>query len=296
MGGKGVEARIGYPLTATFLASSRGVWVICQSTSNTHTPACPSLCFHWATTMGIDISGLVSVVPLCLCVCMHARAHGFCPECFRLPPAALPPLAIQTASLRGSTLRRLGRGGGLDVCCASGLAWHPLPTLAQHLGGINFLPHTVPALLFCRPSCPSSVQRSKGQQGHFSSFLSSVLAVSRPPPGFPQSGSCNNTHFQIHSISTNVAHLSKGWKEQGERRWYSGKEGGISEKRKMKKRTGRNGWLSLALPFPIKPPFPYSLPIDSVFVSVCVTGQVWDYFKACMQKAQINPTVYVFRN
>lgn len=57
----------------------------------------------------------------------------------------------------------------------------PLSTLAQHLGGINFLPLTVPALLFCRPS---SIHRSKGQQGHVSSFLSCFfLALSLPPAG-----------------------------------------------------------------------------------------------------------------
>lgn len=127
--------------------------------------------------------------------------------CVSATTCSPPTFTIHTASLRGSTQRR---EGGHVVCCASGLAWHPPPALAQHLGGINFLPLTVPVLSFCRPSRPSSVHKSKGRQGHFSSFLSCVLAVFLPPSGSAHSGSCNHTHFQILSISTNVAHLSKG--------------------------------------------------------------------------------------
>lgn len=163
------EARIGYPLTATSLTSSRGVWVICQNTSNTHThtplPLLSTSNYHRHQYFRISVH----------CVCR------FCPV-FQLPPAALPPFTIQTASLRSSALRH---EGGYNVRCASGPAWQPPPTLAQHLGGINFLPLAAPTLLYCRPSRPSSVHRSKGQQGHVSSFLSCVLAVFLPPSGFP---------------------------------------------------------------------------------------------------------------
>lgn len=152
-------------MTTTFLTSSRGVWVICQNTSNTHTNTPLPLL---SMSIGINISGLVSIVSR-VCVC----------PVFQLPPAARPPFTIQTASLRGSALRH---EGGYNVRCASGPSWHPPPTLAQHLGGINFLPLTGPALSYRRPSC---VHRSKGQQGHFSSFLSCVLAVFLPPSGFP---------------------------------------------------------------------------------------------------------------
>ena len=56
-------------------------------------------------------------------------------------------------------------------------------------------------------------------------------------------------------------------------------------------------WLSLAFPFlPFKRPFSYSLPMDIVFLCGCVSGQVCGCFKASVQKAQINPSAYVFRN
>lgn len=142
------EARIGYPLTATFLTSSRGVWVISQNTSNSHTFTHPSLLlsminYHRHQYFRISVHCEHVYVFVCMC--------GFCPV-FRLPSAALPPFTIHTASLRSSTLRR---EGGHVVRCARGLAWYPLPTLAQHLGGINFLPLAVPTLSFCRHSRPS---------------------------------------------------------------------------------------------------------------------------------------------
>lgn len=122
----------------------------------------------------------ISVHSASVWVCVYM--YRFCPKCFRLPPAALPPFTIQTAYLRACTLRR-------DVCCASALAWHPLPTLAQHLGGINFLPRSVLPLLFCCPARSLSLSTDPGGwQGHVSSFLSCVHAVSiscspslRPP-------------------------------------------------------------------------------------------------------------------
>lgn len=56
-------------------------------------------------------------------------------------------------------------------------------------------------------------------------------------------------------------------------------------------------WLSLAFPFLLfKHPFPNSLPMDIVFLCACVSGQVCGCFKDSVQKAQINPTAYVFRN
>lgn len=121
------------------------------------------------------------------------------------------------------------------------------------------------------------------------------------PPSLwlPNSGSCNHTHFQILSISTNVAHLSKGWKECGERRRYAGKEAGREQwKRKMKKRIRRNDLAEPALPFS-SPSTSFSLLTSNwycVFVCVCVSGQACGCFKASVQKAQINPTAYVFRN
>lgn len=113
------------------------------------------------------------------------------------------------------------------------------------------------------------------------------------------SGSCNHTHFQILSISTNVAHLSKGWKEHGERRRCAAKEVGREQwKRKMNKRLRRNDLAKPALPFS-SPSTSFSLYTSNryyVFVWVCVSGQVCGCFKASVQKAQINPTAYVFRN
>lgn len=56
-------------------------------------------------------------------------------------------------------------------------------------------------------------------------------------------------------------------------------------------------WLGLPFPFLFfKHPFSYSLPEDIVFLCACVSGQVCGCFKASVQKAQINPTAYVFRN
>lgn len=76
------------------------------------------------------------------------------------------------------------------------------------------------------------------------------------------------------------------------------KEGGSREERKIKKRSRRNGLAESGLPFSsfFKLPLSYSLPRDIVFLCDCVSGQVYGCVKASVQKAQINPTAYVFRN
>ena len=144
-----------------------------------------------------------------------------------------PPTPHYSDSLfKGSTLRR-------DVCCASGPAWHPLPTLAQHLGGISFLPRTVAALLFRRPPphptpppplslCPQIPGSTR------SLFIYSFMCPCCRSPSLwlHHSGSRNHTHVQILSISTNVAHLSKG-RKRGEVMRKEGRREG----RAMKKGT-----------------------------------------------------------
>lgn len=103
-------------------------------------------------------------------------------------------------------------------------------------GGLTSCLSLCPHFHFAAPLTPLSIHRSRGQQGHFSSFLSCVLAVFLPPSVCAHSGSCNHTHFQILSISTNVAHLSKGWKEHRERRRCTGKEGMKRENKEQKEK------------------------------------------------------------
>lgn len=74
MGGKGGEARIGYPLTATFLASSRGVWVICQNTANTHTHTGVPLPLLSVSNYHGHQYFRISVRCACVFVCVHACA------------------------------------------------------------------------------------------------------------------------------------------------------------------------------------------------------------------------------
>ena len=137
-----------------------------------------------------------------------------CPV-FQLPPAARPPFTIQTASLRGSALRH---ERGHNVRRASGPSWPP-PRQHWHntWGGLTSCLSLGPALSYRRPSC---VHTSKGQQGHFSSFLSCVLAVFLPPSGFPSlyAGSCNHTHFQnplhFHKCSPSIKGMKGAWRKE----------------------------------------------------------------------------------
>lgn len=198
------EARIGYPLTVNFLTSNRGVWVICQTTSESHAP--PSLLLSgsiYRRHQYFRISG--HCVHLCVCMCRFCAA-------LRRPSAALPPSTIHTASLRRSTLRHGWQGGegGMLSAVPEGRPGTPCQRWHNTWGGLTSCLWLWPHFHFAAPPALLSVPRSRGQQGHFSSFLSCVLAVLLPPSGSAHSGSCNHTHFQILSISTNVAHLSKG--------------------------------------------------------------------------------------
>lgn len=158
-------------MTATFLTSNRGVWVICQTTSDSHAP--PSLLLSgsfYRRHQYFRISG--HCVHLCVCMCRFCAA-------LRRPSAALPPSTIHTASLRSSTLRHGWQGGVHVVRCARGLARYPLPMLAQHLGGINFLPLAVATLSFCRPSRPPFRPQIPGSTR--SLFIFSFMCPCCPP-------------------------------------------------------------------------------------------------------------------
>lgn len=132
--------------------------------------------------------------------------YRFCPKCFRQPPAALPPLTIQTASLRGSTLRS---EGGFDVRCVCGVAWHPCQHWHNTWGGLT---SCLSLCLHFYFATPPKFLRPQIQGSTRSLFIFSFMCPCCLPPSLwlPHFGSSNHTHFQILSISTNVAHLSKG--------------------------------------------------------------------------------------
>lgn len=173
--------------------------------------------------------------------------------------------------------------GGHDVRCARGLAWHPLQTLAQHLGGINFLRLAVPTLSFHPLTLPSTDPRVNKVTFHL------FFHVPLPSSSLPLAGpildpviihTSKSSPFP-HKCSTSI----KGMK--GAQRTEEVHRKGRSEKRKIKKRR-RNGLAKSHPSFFFKHLSPFSLPRD-IFFCVHLSGQVCGCFK-------INPTAYVFRN
>lgn len=189
-------------------------------------------------------------------------AGRFCPL-FSLPSAALPPL--YTAYLRSTTLRN---EGGHGVHCARGSAWYPLPTLAQHLGGLTSCLSLCPRFHFAAPTAllPSTDSRVNRVTFHLRFHVS--LQPLPPFPAVPILDPVITHASKSLSMATNVAHLSNRWKAHWKKE-EENMEG--SEKAKENKRMWTNALAWASLPSPSFFPFSFD---PTMFLCACVSGQV----------------------
>lgn len=179
MGGKGVEARIGYPLTATFLASSRGVWVICQNTSNTHTrlplPLLSLSNYHGHRYSRISVRCASVFVCVHACACTRVLSRVFSAA------TCSPPTSCYSDSLfKGLHTEAFG-GGGLMSAVPVGWPGTPCQHWHNTWGGLTSCLTLCPHFYFAPPPAPPPSRDPRVNKVTFHLFFQvSLLSLSLP--------------------------------------------------------------------------------------------------------------------